>query len=80
MDRKEIFSKFEDIFADVMDVDDVELADATTAHDVEEWDSLSNVRLVVAVERGFGIRFANAEIEKLSCVGDLIDAIGQKLS
>ncbi|MHA4875364.1 acyl carrier protein, partial [Enterococcus faecium] len=50
----------------------------TTADDVEEWDSLSHIRLIVAVERAFGIKFANAEIESLENVGDLIGAIDKK--
>lgn len=75
MDRSTAFSRFSEIFFDVMDVDDPGLSERTTAEDVEEWDSLSHVRLVVAVERGFGVKFTNAEIERLTCVGDLIDAV-----
>jgi acyl carrier protein len=75
MDRSTAFSRFSEIFFDVMDVDDPGLSEQTTAEDVEEWDSLSHVRLIVAVERGFGVKFTNAEIERLTCVGDLIDAV-----
>jgi len=75
MDRATAFSRFTELFCDVMDVDDADLSDQTTAEDVEEWDSLSHVRLIVAVERGFGVKFTNAEIERLTCVGDLIDAV-----
>lgn len=78
MQRQQIFSRVSDIFSDVMDRDDVTLSDATTADDVEEWDSLSHVRLIVAVEQGFGIRFANAEIEGFKCLGDLVDAVKAK--
>ena len=78
MDRADIFSTLTEIFEDVMDVDDVTLEDATTADDVEEWDSLSNVRFIVAVEREFGIKFSNAEIEGFKCVGDLVTSIAAK--
>jgi len=78
MTRNEIFETFVDVFKDVMDLDDVELKDETTAHDVEEWDSLTNIRLIVAVERSFGVRFTNAEIEAMGCVGDLINSIDGK--
>lgn len=78
MTRTEVFDKFVEIFSDVMDIDDVELTDATTADDVAEWDSLSHVRLMVAVERGFALKFTNAEIEGFKCVGDLINAIAAK--
>jgi acyl carrier protein len=79
MDRQEIFSKFSNTFLDVLDLDHYDLTDATTAHDVAEWDSLSHIRLIVAVEREFGVKFANAEIESFKCVGDLIDAVANKL-
>lgn len=78
MARADIFTKFSEIFADVMDVDDVDLTEATTANDIAEWDSLSHVRLMVAVERGFGLKFTNAEIEGFKCVGDLVSAIEAK--
>ena len=76
--REEVFSRFKEVFVDIMDVDDVELTDATTANTFEEWDSLSHVRLLVALEREFSINFTNAEIESFNRVGDLIDAIIRK--
>lgn len=78
MERADIFSSLTEIFEDVMDVDDITLEDATTADDVEEWDSLSNVRFIVAVEREFGIKFSNAEIEGFKCVGDLVTSVAGK--
>lgn len=79
MDRAAIFDQFTAILADVLDLDDEpEIDDSTTARDIEEWDSLSNVRLIVAVERSFSIRFTNAEIEAMGCVGDLVNAIEAK--
>ena len=45
---------------------------------IEEWDSLSHVRLVVAVERKFGFKLKNAEIEALKSVGDLVTLIDSK--
>jgi acyl carrier protein len=60
---------------DVLDLDDLEITTATTAEDIEEWDSLSHVRLIVAIERRFGIRFQNSEIGSLMNVGDLVRLI-----
>jgi acyl carrier protein len=60
---------------DVLDLDDLEITTATTAEDIEEWDSLSHVRLIVAIERKFGIRFQNSEIGSLMNVGDLVRLI-----
>lgn len=67
-----------EIFEDVMDVDDVVLEDGTTADDVEEWDSLSHVLLIVSVERKFGVKFTNAEIGDLKQFGDIIQLVLKK--
>jgi acyl carrier protein len=74
----DILSRVQSIMADTFDDDDLAITPVTTAADVEDWDSLSHIRLVVAIEREFGIKFANAEIEGLQNVGDLIDAIETK--
>jgi acyl carrier protein len=76
--REDVFSKLSKIFEEVMDIDEVDLHDDTTAADIEEWDSLSHVRLIVSVERSFGIRFTNKEVEQLKTVGELVDAILEK--
>lgn len=67
-----------EIFEDVMDLDEAEIDDATTAEDVEEWDSLSHVRLLVAIERAYGIKFTNAEIEALKQFGDIVSLVRAK--
>jgi acyl carrier protein len=51
MERTEIFGKLNEIFNDVLDLEDVELNDATCADDIEEWDSLSHIQLIVAIEK-----------------------------
>ena len=73
-----ILDQVRDVMIDTFDLDELELTRDTTAADVEEWDSLSHIRLVVALERAFGIKFSNAEIERLANVGDLVDAITAK--
>ena len=55
MERQTIFEKLNEIFIDVLDLDEVELTDATNANDIEEWDSLSHIQLIVAIEKSFGI-------------------------
>jgi len=64
---------------DVFDLDNIEVSSQTTAEDIEEWDSLSNIRLVVAIERSFKVKFTNAEIAALLNVGDLVKLIETKL-
>ena len=75
MSRANVFETLNEIFADVLDLDEVTLAETTTAENIEEWDSLSHIRLVVSIERHYGIKFTNAEIEGLKTVGDLVDRI-----
>ena len=78
MDRIGIFTKVQDVFREIFDIDDLEVTYETTADDIEEWDSLSHVQLVVALEKAFGIKFTSREILSWEKVGDLIDCICQK--
>ena len=79
MERTEIYNKLNDIFVDVLDLEEVTLTDSTTADDIEEWESLTHVQLVVAIEKAFGIKFTALEIMKWKNVGELVDSIAQKL-
>jgi acyl carrier protein len=78
MERKDILAQVQDVFREELEVDDLVLTDETTADDVEEWDSLSHVQLVVALEKSFGIKFTSREILSWDNVGDLIDCIEKK--
>ena len=75
MNRNEILAKINEIAKDVFDNDEVELTEATTAADVEEWDSLSHLSIVSDIEDEFGIRFTLAEVSGSKNVGELVDAI-----
>lgn len=79
MERSEILAKVEEIFREELELDDLLLTDETTADDVEEWDSLSHVQLVAAMEEAFGIEFKSREILSWENIGDLIDSIEKKL-
>ena len=78
MERKDILAQVQDVFREELEVDDLVLTDETTADEVEEWDSLSHVQLVVALEKSFGIKFTSREILSWDNVGDLIDCIEKK--
>ena len=80
MDRDAVLKTIGEVFEDVMDVDPDVVTEDSTGDDIEDWDSLSHVRLMVAVERKFEIRFSNAEIEDMKSVRDLIDLILAKTS
>lgn len=78
MERTEILSKVQDIFRDVLDDEDIELVDNTTAEDVEDWDSLSHIQLIKEIEKSFSIRFTSREILSWNNVGEMIDCIASK--
>ena len=79
MERSEIFEKLTEIFIDVLDLDECELTDETSANDIEEWDSLSHIQLIVAIENDFKIKFTSLEIMKWANVGELINTLEEKL-
>ena len=80
MDRAAIRAKVQEILRDVVDDDDVIVTDDTVAEDVVDWDSTNHVRLIVAIEEEFHIRFETDEITKPESVGDLVDLIQAKLA
>lgn len=60
------------IFRQVFDDDSIELFDEMTADDIDEWDSLTHITLIVAAEKEFEVRFNAAEIQRLKNVGGMI--------
>lgn len=75
MEKQEIFEKLNEIFCDVLDLDEVELTDETSAEDIEEWDSLSHIQLIVAIEKEFKLKFTSKEIMTWKNVGEMVDCI-----
>lgn len=80
MTRDEIYSVLNDVFRDVFDDDSISPHDEMTAADVEDWDSLSHIRLVVSVEEKLGLMFTTIEINDLKNVGDFVSLIDRKLN
>jgi len=79
MERSDILHGVTEVFKDNLDDENIILAENTTADDIEEWDSLTHVQLVVAVEKKFKIRFNAKEIQSWKNVGEMIDSISVKL-
>jgi acyl carrier protein len=74
-----IEEKLTGIFRMVFDNEDITLRPDMTANDVDGWDSLAHVNLILAVEKGFGIRFSQKELLTFKNVGDLLRSIETKL-
>jgi len=68
------------VFREVFDDDSINLTRSMTADDVEEWDSLTHMNLVIALELKFKIKFALGELQTLKNVGEMLDLINRKLS
>ena len=75
----EVMQRLNVIFQDVFDNDQLIVTPTTTARDVEEWDSLMHVSLIVNVERSFKIRFSSSEVAALKSVGELADLVQRRL-
>lgn len=75
MTREEVFEKLNEVFRDVFDDEGIVVTEATTARDIEDWDSLEHINLMVAVEKKFGIRFNMGEINKFQNVGEMAELI-----
>lgn len=78
MDKLQIIEKLNSIFKDVLDNDNILLTPTTTAEDIDDWDSLSHIELVVTIEKYFKIRFAAKEIQSWKNVGELAESISFK--
>lgn len=78
MEKERILAEVQEIFRDILDLDDLVLNYETTADDVDEWDSLSHIQLVVAVEKHFKIKFTSKEILSWNNVGEMLDCIAAK--
>jgi acyl carrier protein len=78
MDRSAIVSKTTELMRDIFDEDDLVANDGMTADDVANWDSTNHVRLIVAIEEQFHIRFENNEITVPENFGELVDLIASK--
>jgi acyl carrier protein len=66
-----VFERLQNVFRQVFDEDDLIIRPETSAKDIEAWDSINHVNLVLAVEREFGVRLSTSGIANLKNVGEL---------
>ena len=79
MTAVEILREVNGIFIDQLENENIILNRASTADDIEEWDSLTHIQLIVAIEKYFKVRFTSAEIQNFSNVGEMCDALEKKI-
>lgn len=75
MNEMQIYTRLTKIFQDVLDDDSISLTPQLTAKEVDGWDSLTHIRIMLTVERAFKTKFSTSEIGKLKNVGDLVALI-----
>jgi len=79
MNKKELLQQVEVIFKDILENKDVILDETTTANDVEGWDSLTHIQLIVAIEKHFKIKFSSKENLSWKDFGEMLEGISSKL-
>jgi acyl carrier protein len=80
MTEKELLYQLTPIFKSVFDDDTIVLSRETIADDIVDWDSITHVHLLVAIEKHFNIKLSSTSIPKYEDLGELCDAIFEKLN
>jgi acyl carrier protein len=78
MDHTQTLENLTEVFRTVFDQPTLTLHDTMTAADVENWDSLNHIDLIVAIEKKFKIKFTTREVTGLKTVGDLAELTAKK--
>lgn len=79
MDEEQIYARLAQVFEDVFDQAPIKLTPELAAKDVDGWDSLTHIRLILTVEKEFKIKFSTSEIGKLENLGDLVILIAARV-
>jgi acyl carrier protein len=74
----EAYAVLTEIFQDVFMRDDIALVAGLTAKDVEGWDSMKQIEIIIAAQERFGIKFTTKELDRMKCVGDLVELMVAK--
>jgi acyl carrier protein len=79
MTREELFGKLQEIFRDVFDDETIEITDSTNSSDIDDWDSINHINLVVAIENEIHLKFSFDDLASLKNVGAMVDLIMVKM-
>jgi acyl carrier protein len=75
----EVHQKLTDVFRDIFDDPTIEITEQTTAGDIDDWDSITHINLIAAVEKAFNISFNTKDVKALSNVGDFMQLIATRI-
>lgn len=75
VDDSDLWQRLAEIFRETLDEPDIVLSRETTASDIEGWDSITNIQLLVAIEQALSVKFRTGEIAGLANVGELFEII-----
>lgn len=79
MTKKEIFEKIQIIFQNVFDNSEMKIESSSNSSNVENWDSLNHINLVIAIQKEFRIKFDLKEIQAFKNVGEMVDLVEKKI-
>ena len=78
MNQEAVWTELTEVFREVFDDEEIVIRPETTAEDIEDWDSLTNIQLIVAIEQAFaGVKFNTGQVANLKNVGELVEVIAQ---
>jgi acyl carrier protein len=78
--REQILEQLTQIFRSVFDDDDIRLSASTNANDIEEWDSLNQIKIILACEHAFKIKLNARKVNTLDNVGQMLDYLESELA
>ncbi len=78
MSREKMLEMTNEVFCDLFDDEDIIISEVTVADDIEDWDSLEHINLVLAIEERFGMKFTMGEVTGMKNVGDMIDILMER--
>lgn len=80
MTQEYVYEKLNEIFQDVFDDEEIQVQASTTSEDIEDWDSLEHINLVVAIEKCFSIKFTMDEVTGMKNVGEMVSIILERVA
>ena len=78
MEMNTIYAKLDKVFQNVFDDPTIHVTPATTAKDIEDWDSLEHITLVANIERTFKMKFKMKEVSSMKNVGEMAEIVAQR--